>query len=378
MAVPSVTVDAIDLVLREAKVCNAQLNCIHFLLNDNANTGENEEWRRRMEANTAMIFRDMVSYLYSVLDHIFYFLYCHFQNNGRASFTDAAINTIKQPITFTLKYCPNPGDPEYTFKKNRNNWVEDRCKEIFGAQYYQNNNLNSRLAALRNFQNNLLSIQAFKEVDKAGKPELSANGGVKLVSACNIQHQEPQAGPDHPGEVDLRFNPTSIDFQTLPSVQNIDSWNFALIFNLLHFFRNFTTHRTLIESRTKPGYLNLQTFDLKPIEDDQEGQLDAAEWKYIAKGSWIKVPELSHLRQNNRNAPVTFHWHPVVLVSSKLCWFVRTFRNNILGIVEGVQRYDVDDMNWSGSGPAPQIALKKDGRVVGIYAWDSARLHVAD
>ena len=380
MAAPTVTVDAIDLVLREAKVCNAQLNCIHFLLNDNSNTGKNQERRRSMEENTAMIFRDMVSYLYSVLDQIFYFLYCHFQNNGRVSFTNAAFN-INQPISFKLKYSPNPGEdlnhPECTFKKKRNDWVEEQCRKIFGDQYYQNDNLNSRLAIIRNFQKDLLSIQAIKEVDKAGN-ELSANGGVKLVSACKIEHQELQARPDHLGEVDHSFNPTTEDFQTLPSVENIDSWNFALIFNLLHFFRNFTTHRTLIVCQTKPGYLNQQTFDFKPIEDGQESQLDAAEWKYIAKGSWIKVPELSHLRQNNRNAPVTFHWHRLLRVSSKLCWFVRTFRDNILRIVEGVHHYDGDDTLWPGSGATPQIALKRDGKVVGTYAWDSARLHAAD
>ena len=102
MAEPLVTVETIDLVLREAQVCNAQLNCIHHLLNHDPDR-EDEENPRNMEANTAMIFRDMVSYLYSVLDHIFYFLYCHFQNNGMASFTNAAFN-IKQPIAHNLKF----------------------------------------------------------------------------------------------------------------------------------------------------------------------------------------------------------------------------------------------------------------------------------
>ena len=102
MAEPLVTVETIDLVLREAQVCNAQLNCIHHLLNHDPDR-EDEESPRNMEANTAMIFRDMVSYLYSVLDHIFYFLYCHFQNNGMASFTNAAFN-IKQPIAHNLKF----------------------------------------------------------------------------------------------------------------------------------------------------------------------------------------------------------------------------------------------------------------------------------
>ena len=105
MAEPLVTVETIDLVLREAQVCNAQLNCIHHLLNHDPDR-EDEESPRNMEANTAMIFTDIVSYLHSVLDHIFYFLYCHFQNNGMASFTNAAFN-IKQPIAHNLEFPEN-------------------------------------------------------------------------------------------------------------------------------------------------------------------------------------------------------------------------------------------------------------------------------
>lgn len=65
-------------------------------------------------------------------------------------------------------------------------------------------------------------------------------------------------------------------------------------------------------------------------------------------------------------------------MSTRLQGFVRTFRDDILGIVGDVQRYDMDDMRWPGSGATPEITLKKDGRVVGRYAWDSARLHAAD
>ena len=326
MDVAPVTVDAIDFLLREARVCCFQLQCIHSLLNDDPNW-ENEEWRRRMEANTAMIFRDMVSYLYSVLDSIYYFLYCHFQNNGTVSFTNAAFN-IKQPINLGLKYSQNPGrDNGPECKRKRNDWVEDRCEEIFGAQYYQNDNLSSRLADLRGFQNYLLSIQAITEVNDAGGVVLGGNGGVKLVSACNILHPDPQAGPDR------RFNPTSIDFQELPSVENMDYWNEAMIFNLLHFFRNFTTHRTLIECQTRDGYLNVDTGDFRPVDENR--QLDPAQWIRIARGSWIKVPELSHLRHRGRVDPITFYKLPMLRVCSKLMDFVRVQRHNLLIIVGG-------------------------------------------
>lgn len=358
-----VTVDAIDLVLREARVCNAQLNCIQWMLHSDNNIS-NEEWLRSMEATTAMIFRDMVSYLYSVLDHLFYFLYCRFQNNGGVSFTNAAFD-IKQPMKQSLKFSQYPNrDNAPECKKARNKWVEDRCKEIFGDQYQ-----NIDLGKLRHFQDRLIAMQAIKEVDKSGKEVQSGNGVSKLFYAHEIRHPQ-QTGPD-----DRTFNP-EIDFKELNSVKVLDEWNDAMTFNLLNFFRNFTTHRTLLECRMTSGYFNIYTSEFKPGDDEpaDEGQ----KWNKVPKGFWIKVPELSYLRTDCTTTDVTFYWQPLLLVSSRLQGFVRTFRDDILGIVGDVQRYDMDDMRWPGSGATPEIALRKDGMVVGIYAWDSARLHAAD
>ena len=360
MAPKTLTVDAIDSLLREARVCDVQLDCIHQLLNGDPSPAENEEWRRKMKANTAMIFRDMVSYLYSVLDHIFYFLYCHSQNYGKESFTIDAFK-IKQPISLTLKYSgPNPCEDqnhqERTFRKNRNKWVEDRCKEIFGAQYYQNDKLDITLAEIRNLQKYLLSIQAIKEVDNAGKELRNANGGVKLLSACNIQ-QEPQEGP---------FNPTSIDFQELPSVENIDDWNDAITFNVLHFFRNFTTHRTLIECYARDGYLDRDTLKFSPSENGED--LDpAAQWIFIGKGFWIEVPELSHLRQVGRDCP-TFYKLPLTRVCSRLLSFVKQQRNN-LPIIGGQNAGNVDDL-IVGLDENKQPKIKKNGQT---KEWYNAR-----
>lgn len=42
-----------------------------------------------------------------------------------------------------------------------------------------------------------------------------------------------------------------------------------MIFNLLHFFRNFTTHRTLIESQKRGRYLNLYMTQFIPLENQK-------------------------------------------------------------------------------------------------------------
>ena len=381
MAPKTLTVDAIDSLLREARVCDVQLDCIHQLLNGDPSPAENEEWRRKMKANTAMIFRDMVSYLYSVLDHIFYFLYCHFQNNGTESFSKDAFN-IKQPISYNLKYSgPNPGaramlltrlldcfrvcaredlnHQERTFRESRNKWVEDRCKEIFGAEYYQNDKLDITLAEIRNLQKYLLSIQTIKEVDNAGKELRNANGGVKLLSACNIQ-QEPQEGP---------FNPTSIDFQELPSVKNIDNWNDAMTFNLLHFFRNFTTHRTLIECHPMHGYLKRDTMEFRSCENGEN--LDSEQWIKIIKGLWIEVPELSHLRQEKRDGPITFYKLPMLSVCDRLLSFVKQQRHNLLIIIGGQQAGDMDDpsFDWNEKNE-PRIKINGQNK-----KWYNARFY---
>ena len=363
MAAQPVTVDAINLVLREARVCFCQLECIHDLLNSDPNR-ENEEWRRNKEANTAMIFRDIMSYLYSVLDHIFYFLYCHFQNNGNTSFSEDAVYKIKQPMSKSLKFCESPDAPKC--KKKRNDWVEDRCKEIFGDNYYQNTKLNGNLENLRRFQEALLSIQAIQEVNGAGAVVYSdQTAGPKLVRAKNFQY--PQAA-----DGDLKFDPSG-DFEEIQSVKELDNWNVATMFNLLHFFRNFTSHRTLIECSTKPGYLNLHTMAFRPGEDEQKSSDEI----FIAKGAWILVPELSHLRDKGRKDPVTFYRLPLLKVCSQMFTLVKIQKSNLLGIVDDRARaLDVSDDIIKGVNGK----MKVNGRVVNWYEareWYKARTFIS-
>lgn len=366
MAARPVTVDAINLVLREARVCFCQLECIHDLLNSDPNR-ENEEWRRNMEANIAMIFRDIMSYLYSVLDHIFFFLYCHFQNNGKVSFANAVFK-IKQPMEQSLKFSRSP-DQEVKCKKNRNDWVEKECRKIFGDKYYQNKDLNSNLENLREFQKALLSIQAIQEVDEDGAVVNSAQiAGPKLMHAHKIEHrQDPAlAGIDHPADGDLKFNPIC-EFEEIQSVEELDNWNVATTFNLLHFFRNFTSHRTLIECPTKPGYLNQDTMEFRPGDDGQKSSDEI----FIGEGSWIWIPELSHLRDKGRKDPVTFYRLPLLKVCSQMFILVKTQKYNLLGIVDGRERaLDVTDDIIKGVNGK----MKVNGRVV---KWYEARAFVS-
>ena len=226
--------------------------------------------------------------------------------------------------------------------------MEDRCKEIFGAQYQS-----IERGDCRRFQENLLSIQVFTEVSGNGDAVLDGvTGGVNLRRACNIQHEEPQARP---------FNPTSVEFRPLPSVQNINNWNEAMILNLLHFFRNFTTHRSVIECKEMRGHLNLHTMEY--VQELSYAEEHSTSWILIKEGSWIKVPELRHLRQKDRRDPITFYNLPVVSVCSKFLGFVKGQRDRLLAIVGGLEGSNTNDTiscDWNG-GPGVRIngQLKK-------------------
>ena len=104
-----VTIEDIDVVLRDAQVCNVQLNFLHRLLNQ---PNVDEKRIAEIESKCATIFRDMMSNLYSVLDQIYYYLYCHFQNNGNVSFSSVA-NQIKQPVAQNLKWSEDSKQNRY-------------------------------------------------------------------------------------------------------------------------------------------------------------------------------------------------------------------------------------------------------------------------
>lgn len=228
-------------------------------------------------------------------------------------------------------------------KHKRNKRVEQWCEEIFGALYYQMFELEN----IRRFQENLLSIQVITEVSGNGDAVPDGTGGVKLVRACNIRHEKPQARP---------FDPTSVEFSPLPSVQNINNWNEAMILNLLHFFRNFTTHRSVIECKEMRGHLNLETMEYVPELDP--AQIHSTTWITIKEGCWIKLPELRHLRQEDRTDPITFYNLPVVSVCSKFLGFVKGQRDRLLAIVGGLEGSNVNDeisCDWHDGAPRVKI-----------------------
>ena len=122
-------IEDIDLLLRDAEVCHVQLKFLRHLLNK---PGVDKRKSAQIESKCATIFRTMMSNMYSVLDQIYYFLYCHCQNNGNVSYSNAAFQ-IKQPIKQDLKWSEDDTrDGQAECKGRRNKWVTNQCKAIFG------------------------------------------------------------------------------------------------------------------------------------------------------------------------------------------------------------------------------------------------------
>ena len=347
-----VKIEEIDLGLRDALVCNHQLIFFHQLLDE---PNVDEERSAEIESKCATIFRDMMSNFYSVLDQIYYFLYCHFRNDGNVSYNNAAFR-IKQPIKQDLKWSEDhTRDEQPECKKKRNDWVTEQCNTIFAGFNFPE----SRRNVVRDFQNNLLRLQAIRKVDQSGDAVLGPNGEPTLLRVVSIEHNAQ-------GNLS-QFNPSSLEVEELKSVADTQLWNETIMFNLLHFFRNFTAHRSLIACEIREGYLNLQTGEFKSADPNS---ILSDPWISIAKVVWISVPELSHLRQAERVIPPTFHRRPLFHVCSSLLTFVKNQRHNMLLVLDHEEDYPYV-VSWTFDG---FITFKKNNHYLGKCKWASVHL----
>ena len=296
MAANNITVntEGIDPVLKEANICLRELHHLHEV-QGHVDTG-------MIEARVTLIFRNMMSSLYSVLDQVYYFLYCYYQNNGQTSFGAQAFQT-NAPCKQNLKWSADVTTEKQQWSGTRKKWLDDWCNLIFGPANPQHMDW---------FRSNLLSLQAVREVNNAGQP-VKNHGEISLMYFSD--------GEVHP----------------LLSTKDMDDWRDVTWFNLLHFYRNFTTHRTLLQTVTDTGYsLNSSTF--APEHTLSAEQINNGEWFPVAKGHFIMVPELSHLRDKDRTDPPKFYMKPLLRVCSHLFSFVKTQRNNLVGKV--IQDHD--------------------------------------
>ena len=341
----------IDLALRDAEVRNAQLYFLHRQVqaldqNSSANISSANDLSTKVESECTNIFREMISKLYLVLDQIYLFLYCQCQCEGNVSPSNAALK-IKQPIKRSLRYSDDKTQDQQC-KEMRNEWVKKQFKKIFGGFNFPESKRND----VRNFQNNLLQLQAIRKVDQSGHELLGPHGEPTLLRVESIEHNaedvehnaedvehnaedieqhnaqdvehnaEDIQHDDTEGNL-LQFNPSHLEVVKLKSTANKNDWNDTIVFNLLHFFKqNLAGDGSYLECKIEEGGMNL------------DGQ-----WISFGKSVWISVPELSHLRQKERASLPTCHQYSLLTVCDFFLDFVKRQRYYVLQVLNHIEDY---------------------------------------
>lgn len=342
----------IDLSLRRAQIFLAQVHFLNYQLNI---IDVDDTRRSEIVFQCQTIFGDMMCCLYSVLDKIYFYLYCRFQNNGYVLISKDT-SQINQPITTKLKWSnDDTRDAQSECEGNRNKWITNQCKKLLGV------NCPQPQSYVRYFQDNLLQLQAIRKVNESGREVPGPNGGPTLSRAYNIKH-------DPAGNV-FEFNPSEVSFEDLRSVQNMDDWGETIVFNLIHFLRNCTVHKFDIEITFTPraGYLNLETGEFTPRHDQKLSN----PWRFISEAICIPVPELSHLRQEGNVMP-TFYDLPLDEVCDRFFTFVRHQRRYLCHSVGGEYPYDVGLNLRRG-----KIVFRKNNQYLGECEWKEARFFSA-
>ena len=328
----NMSVEDINSMLRSAEHKLNQLLSLHIPCSDHNGRRRNEEDPVTV---ISLLFREMMSASYSVIDYCYYFLYCYLQKSGKPSL-QRNMNQIKAPVKQTLKCSLHSGRDEQ-ISRQRNEFVLEQCRRVFGEGY--EHDIRIQNSDLKWFQENALSLQAVIEVDKAGTtvqtcPEHGQKcpqDGTCLNKAPNLLHAVRFCyEPDYK----RCFNPTRIQFEKLESVANIAGWSDTTVFMLLHFFRNFTLHRSfrsLISCSEMPAYFNEQTLECKLTVGDNFDVSVGSPWVSIDNLSMILVPEVSRIRVDGQ--PECFYKHPLVMVCAKILNFVKCQRFNLLKIV---------------------------------------------
>ena len=179
-------------------------------------------------------FRGIVLDLYSVLDYVWYLLYCHFSNSGQRDLSEKG---CELGFPYKKKGIKTSEKPEHDQKSK---FVKDKLKLIWGDKYGKETHF------WREIGETILSLQPKLPVDNSGAP----------IGKLQIQ----------PG----------------------DEESFAL----LHFYRNCAAHKDLITFMSKESWLeiNQRTRETRPVterRDNHEGYY----YRHIDKaGLWIQLP----------------------------------------------------------------------------------------
>ena len=179
-------------------------------------------------------FRGIVLDLYSVLDYVWYLLYCHFSNDGQRDLSEKG---CELGFPYKKKGIKTSEKPEHDQKSK---FVKEKLKMIWGDRIGEETHI------WREIGKTILSLQPKLPVDNSGAP----------IGKVQIQSGAPES------------------------------------FALLHFYRNCAAHKDLITFMSKKSWveINQTTREIRLVterKDDHEGYF----YKEFDKaGFWIQLP----------------------------------------------------------------------------------------
>ena len=187
-------------------------------------------------ADSWILFRYIVMDLYSLLDHVWYFLYCHFSNNGEADHASKTVIHLNFP--FVCKGVKIVKDNPQSGHNGRGKFLYTKSELI----------LKKSIA-------NIWFADVIGEIVLEPQPKCDTN------TSGQSTYAQPQ--------------PNS-------SEESL---------TLLHYYRNYVTHRELvhIEKATMYVEVNRTTRETKIVERP-ENDIECI-YLPIQEGDWIKVPE---------------------------------------------------------------------------------------
>ena len=192
-------------------------------------------------------FRGIMLDLYSVLDYVWYLLYCHFSNKGQPDFSDKG---CELGFPYKKKGIKSSEKPEHDQKKK---FVKDKLKMIWGdkIQFGEGTHFWKEIGAT------ILNVQPKIIVGSSGTPQT--------------------------GKAEVK-----------PGVEESLA--------LLHYYRNCAAHKDLITFMPKKSLIeiNQDTREIRLVTEKKEDNEGYFYMELEKPGFWIQLPSLTSIREPSR------------------------------------------------------------------------------
>ena len=275
---------------------------------------------RMSEERVSERLRYFATDLYSVLDYLCYLCYCRYKKNGKVDHSEEARN-----VKFPYK----------KLKKSDFDDVNDSCRN------------QTRKFLWAHF--NTIFNYTFRLPDEIGPlldeaTQQRYERFKEIIEKCQVV--------------------TKVDSQGQPVLQDQEQRQEAKSFSTLHYLRNITVHRNLIDIAVENAwlYVNLQDGSHEISVKRPERNNNPQNWQSIqvGPGCWITLPSVG----SNRFEAETLH-----AVLNSLLDFVIDTRNKLLRMVsDQIPEYNPDTVR-TGLNDGVKIGPRGDRTNTVSYTW---------